>query len=619
MPFAFRLPPYGGKSDVDNIGVCAKRGERPHFMRKIYRNIAIITAIFMVVLTIMLGVSYYQMQRVSPLQSEVMQTLKTLNEGNEDNEALQQQIRQLDLISRKAYFVQEWQLKSGIYILLAMAIVLVVSLNLYYKETKTLPDKHLDPIDEWMNKSRSRKYITWSSSVAVAVVVLVLALQHIDFKGIMKKSDENIDNIVADSKQETAEQGPAVSTSPESEGAEEAVDTLKKEDDGLPIPKITSNAFRGNNSSGVSSARGIATNWNLKSKKNILWQVAIPKHGYNSPVINGRNVFITGADKNARELYCYDVYTGELKWTVKADKIPGSPSSMPKVNADTGLAASTVATNGKQVCAIFATGDVICADMEGKRLWAKNLGVPDNHYGYASSLLMYGNALIIQYQNNSNGKIVALNAKNGSQLWSKASKDKIAWSSPIISTIGGKPTLVIMGTPAITAYNPANGAELWRVECMNGEVGASPASSGGLVYGASEYAKCIAINGTTGETVWEASDYLPECSSLCATKNYVICATSYGMVCAYDAKTGEVRKEHDLTTPFYSSPVQADGKIYLFSNSGKAYIFSASDFSLITSFETGEKTFATPAFTDGMMVVRTDKSLYCVSKKQLSN
>ena len=26
---AFRLPPYGGKFDVDNIGVCAKRGERP--------------------------------------------------------------------------------------------------------------------------------------------------------------------------------------------------------------------------------------------------------------------------------------------------------------------------------------------------------------------------------------------------------------------------------------------------------------------------------------------------------------------------------------------------------------------------------------------------------------
>ncbi len=580
-------------------------------MRKVYRNIAIVTAVFMLALTVMLGVSFYQMQQVSPLQSEVLQTLKELNEANGDNEGLQQQIRQLDLLSRKAYFVKESQLKLGIYILLGMAIVLVISLNMYYRETKTLPDRQLDPIDDWMNKSRSRKYITWASCISAAAVLVVLLLQNVKFGSVIEQVEESAEEMLADNDTEGA---PVESVASDSVADEVVADTTatEAEEDDLPVPKVTSNAFRGNNSSGISSARGIATNWNLKSKKNILWQSSIPKHGYNSPVISGRNVFITGADNSARELYCYDVYTGELKWTVKADKIPGSPSSMPKVNADTGLAASTVATNGKQVCAIFATGDVICADMDGKRLWAKNLGVPDNHYGYASSLLMYGNELIIQYENNSNGKVLALNAANGNQIWIKTSNDKIAWSSPIIANLGGKPALVVMGNPAITAYNPSNGAELWRVECMSGEVGSSPAASNGLVFGASEYAKCIAINGATGETVWEASDYLPECSSLCATSNLVFCATSYGMVCAYDAKTGEVKKEHDLSTPFYSSPMVVEGKVYLFSNSGKVYIFSASDFSLINSFETGEKTFATPAFTDGMMVVRTDKSLYCV-------
>ena len=584
-------------------------------MRKVYRNIAIVTAVFMLVLVAMLGVSYYQMQQVSPLQTEVIETLKELNEGNADNESLQQQIRQLDLISRKAYFVQEGQLKTGIYILLGMALVLIVSLNMYFKESMNLPEKELDPIDEWMTKSRSRKYITWASSIAAVAVLAIVILQNLNFK---KSGDmlggEAEEDLLAENTEGDGEASGDV-TAADSVQTEETADSVATaEDDGLPIPKITSNAFRGNNSSAMSSAKGIATSWDLKSKKNILWQASVPKHGYNSPVINGRNVFVTGADNAARELYCFDIYTGELKWTVKADKIPGSPSSMPKVNADTGLAASTVATNGQQVCAIFATGDVICADMEGKRLWAKNLGLPDNHYGYASSLLMYGNELIIQYENNSNGKVLALNAANGNQLWSKSVKDKIAWSSPIITTLGGKPALVVMGNPAITAYNLSNGAELWRVECMSGEVGSSPAASNGVVFGASEYAKCIAIDGATGETLWEASDYLPECSSLAATSNLVFCATSYGMVCAYDAKTGAVTKEHDLSTPFYSSPVVADGKVFLFSNSGKAYIFSASDFSLITSFETGEKTFATPAFSDGMMVVRTDKSIYCVKK-----
>lgn len=588
-------------------------------MRKLYRNIAIVTAVFMLAMTAMLGVSYYQMQQVSPLESGVMETLKELNEANGDNEALQQQIRQLDLLSRKAYFVQEGQLKMGTYIALGMACVLLLCLNLYYKETKNLPEKDLDPIDEWMNKSRARNYLLWAAVIATLVAAAITLLQHVDIKKLMEKS--------ADTEEvQTEVQGTDVEAGPEPQDDSEALtDSLASDStlvetadtalvDDMPELKIASKAFRGNNSSASSSARGLATTWNLSNKKNILWQSSIPKHGYNSPVITGRNVFITGADNSARELYCYDVWTGELKWTVKADKIAGSPSTMPKVNADTGLAASTAATNGEQVCAIFATGDIICADMDGNRLWAKNLGLPDNHYGYASSLLMYGNEVIVQYQNNNEAKVLALNAKTGSQIWSKTSKDKIAWSSPMIATLGGKPALVVMGNPSIAAYNPSNGSELWRVECMSGEVGSSPASAGGVVFGASEYAKCIAIDGATGETLWEASDYLPECSSLAATKDLVFCATSYGMVCAYDAKTGEVKKEHDLTTPFYSSPVVADGKVFLFSNSGKAYIFSASTFDLVTSFETGEKTFATPAFTDGMMIVRTDKSIYCVKK-----
>lgn len=586
-------------------------------MRKLYRNIAIVTTVFMLALTVMLGVSYYQMQQVSPLETGVMETLKALNETNGENESLQQQIRELDLLSRKAYFVKEGQLKVGIYLLLGMALVLVVCLNLYYKETKNLPEKEFDPIDEWMAKSRARKYLGWAAAVVALLVIGFVGVQQLDVKGLLAKFSE--EGALA----EVQEEGENSEMS--GEGLAEKIDTLgtdsvkeeitdSAEVDDMPELKIASKAFRGNNASATSAARGIATSWNLSAKKNILWQSSIPKHGYNSPVITGRNVFITGADAKARELYCYDVWTGELKWTVKADGIAGSPSSMPKVNADTGLAASTVATNGEEVCAIFATGDVICADMEGKRLWAKNIGQPDNHYGYASSLLMYGNTLIIQYQNNSNAQILALNTKNGNTAWSKKGNDKISWSSPIIATLGGKTALVVMGNPAIAAYNIGNGSELWRVECMSGEVGSSPTCAGGVVFGASEYAKCVAIDGATGEVLWEASDYLPECSSLAATKDLVFCATSYGMVCAYDAKTGEVKKEHDLTTPFYSSPVVVDGKVYLFSNSGKVYIFSASTFDLITSFDTGEKTFATPAFTDGMMIVRTDKSLYCVKK-----
>ncbi|MCR5364946.1 MAG: PQQ-like beta-propeller repeat protein [Prevotella sp.] len=589
--------------------------------RNVYRNVALVTVVFALALLVMMGVSWLQMRQTTPLQTEVMETLKQLNESNTENAELADEIRQLDLLSRKAYFTQESHLKTGAWILCGMAAVIGLSLRMYFKDSKNLPEKELDPIDEWMTKSNARKYIGWGIGGLAAASVLFALFTSDTVRGWMNKTGEAPLLATTDSVDvpDSASTAPAVAEAAASDTVKTdstLVAEAEEPADSFPTPKLTSNAFRGNNSSGRSSARGIPTSWNLKSGKNILWQKTVPKHGYNSPVINGRNIFLTGADGQARELYCFDLWTGELRWTVKADGISGSPSTMPQVNDDTGLAASTVATNGKQVCAIFATGDVICADMDGKRLWAKNLGVPDNHYGFASSLLMYGNELIIQYDNNSNAKLIALSTANGNQLWSKSRKDKIAWSSPIIAKAGGQQAVIVMGNPAITAYSASNGAELWRVECMSGEVGSSPCASNGVIYGASEYATCVAINAETGEKIWEASDCLPECSSPVATKDLLYVATSYGAVCAYNTEDGSVVKQHELTTPFYSSPIIVDGKIYLFSNSGKCYIFSTGkDFKLITSFETGEKTFATPAFTDGMMVVRTDKSLYVVKKE----
>ncbi|MBO7499245.1 MAG: PQQ-binding-like beta-propeller repeat protein [Bacteroidaceae bacterium] len=593
----------------------------------IYRNIALVTTAFAVAVITMMGVSWWQMRKATPLKTEVMETLRQLSDTNADNETLAEQVRELDLLSRKAYFTQESQLKKGGWILCAMAAVIAFSLRMYYKDTKQLPDKDLDPIDEWLTKSRARRYLGWGVGAIVAIGLIVVTMNGVKERRLAEDNrltDLQTNRLADDS----PESEPTTELSSDSLGVYKS-DSLKDVSDSLkeapnptspltpnPIPKLTWNGFRGTGGTGRSAARSLPTSWNLGNGKNILWQTPVPRHGYNSPVIHGRNIFITGADSEKRELYCFDLWTGELLWTVAATGIAGSPAQMPDVSADTGLAASTVATNGKQVCAIFATGDILCTDMEGKRLWAKNLGVPDNHYGFASSPLMYGNTLIIQYDNNDASRLIALSASSGRELWSKSRKDKIAWSSPILAKVGGQQAVIVMGNPAVTAYKVSDGEELWRVECLSGEVGASPCTADGIIYAASEYATCVAIRAADGETLWEAGDCLPECSSPVATKDKLYVATSYGAVCAYDAATGEVVKQHELTTPFYSSPVIADGKVWLFSNSGKCYIFSAGkEFRLITSFDTGEQTFATPAFSDSMMVVRSDKSLYAIKKK----
>jgi outer membrane protein assembly factor BamB len=333
-----------------------------------------------------------------------------------------------------------------------------------------------------------------------------------------------------------------------------------------------------------------------------------------SPVINGNRVFVPGGDDTARELYAFDLNTGELLWTLAAPSdsrgISASDFYYPEM-----WAASTPATNGNQVVAIFPTGDIIAADMDGKQIWAKNLGVPDNSYGYASSLLIFGNFVIVQYDNHNSPRLIALDVATGAERWSTVRNERVktTWSSPTIAFVNNVPQLIIMGNPNITAYNPNNGQQIWQVAAMSGEVGASAAAANGIIFAASEYAKMVAINGADGTVLWESNEFLPDISSPVATRDNVYLATNYGVVASFSAQTGDVRVEHDFSAAFVASPMLAEGRIYLFDENGKMYIFAANDaFTLLQSFETGEKTYATPAFTDGRIVVRTDDSIYMV-------
>ncbi|WP_430816343.1 PQQ-binding-like beta-propeller repeat protein [Carboxylicivirga sp. RSCT41] len=645
--------------------------------QKIYRNIAIVSAIFIITLAIMLITNYFQVKEVSPLQSQVVETLKQLNDQNAGNTELQEQIRQLDLMARKAYFISMDHLMNGVYLLLGMLAVFIVCTRQYYTHFKDVPDKELDPIDEWAVKSKARQYVNYGAAgvVVVAVVFIIFSMPFMK-KASPDPKEEMVAQVVeaeSSEKQEVIEPAEGVESAAENESTiteqtgdvnEEVVnatdeissdandvsapadeakvadlasgtvstkerpasdqkateETVKTEEaetteaeKAVPINKINSPAFRGNKSSGISRAKNLPMKWDLANGTNIAWQTKINGKGQSSPVIYGNKIFITCGDEKARELFCYDLNTGENLWTYNVTGIPGSPAQVPETTDDTGLASASVATNGQQVCAVFGTGDLVCTDMEGNKLWAKNLGVPDNHYGYASSLLIYDNKLFIQYDNNNVQKVMALNPATGDVIWSKNRKERITWSSPMIADVNGSPQLVLMGNPGITGYNPSTGDELWRVECLMGEVGASACSMDGVIFGASEYAKMVAINGNDGSVLWESMDYLPEVASPVANKTNIYIATSYGVVASFDPKTGELKKEHETNGEFYSSPILAEGKIYIISNDGTMHIFKADDeFALLDSFATGENTYATPAFTDGRIVVRTDNSIYCV-------
>ena len=110
----------------------------------------------------------------------------------------------------------------------------------------------------------------------------------------------------------------------------------------------------------------ILPNGMLRRKK-YSWKIEIPGKGKSSPVVWDDKIFITGAAGIICEVYCIDKNSGKILWTGTASDIPGEPSELPKTDPEAGLAVSTVTTNGKIVCAVFANGNLVCFDMDGKK------------------------------------------------------------------------------------------------------------------------------------------------------------------------------------------------------------------------------------------------------------
>jgi len=288
---------------------------------------------------------------------------------------------------------------------------------------------------------------------------------------------------------------------------------------------------------------------------------------------------------------------------------------MPRVTEDTGLSAPTMTTDGKRVFAIFATGDVIAFDMNGNRVWAKNLGVPDNHYGHSSSLITWDGKLFIQYDTNKGGRVMALNVSNGEIVWDTQRDSNISWASPVLAQVDGNYQLFLTADPIVAGYNVNTGEEMWAVEAMMGEVGPSVAFSKGVVYAGNEYARLVAIDASSHEILWENDMYLPEAASPLAHDGLVIIATSYGVLVCYDAKTGDQYWEDDVGTTLYSSPIYANGKLFMMDNDGVMRIYDyAKEMNMISENELGETSGTTPAFADGRIYIRGEENLYCIGK-----
>ena len=400
--------------------------------------------------------------------------------------------------------------------------------------------------------------------------------------------------------------------------------------------------FRGPFGSGISAYDNVPTSWDDKSGKGIAWKTAVPLPGFGSPIVWKDRVFLSGATEDRREVYCFDAASGKLLWQKEAPVPPGSPTKLEKKPEFAGYAAPTMTTDGRRVFAIFANGHVVALDLAGDVVWARGLGIPENHYGYASSLEMYENLLVVQFdqgtKKDDKSKLFALDNTTGKTVWEQPRPVAVSWSTPAVVYHDGKPQLLTAADPWLIAYRPDDGSEIWRAGCIEGENGPSPVYAAGMVYAGSEYCRLSAVRAdgqgdvTATHVAWTAEDNLPDQCSPLATGKHVLILQSYGMLTCYEATSGQMLWEKEFEgASFASSPGLAAGRIYLFGELDtdqedaegnyikycKAWILEPGDKEarIVGECRLEEGCVTSPAFQDGRIYIRGKKHLFCLGEK----
>jgi outer membrane protein assembly factor BamB len=531
--------------------------------------------------------SLIQLKTINPLDNPVLLTVKDQYDKDPANSAKAAQVRAMDLMARKAYFSSRWQVETGSYLFLAGAIIFIFCQRLISGNEKLNPVLTDVKNNSLIRQKRNRRYLIAAASVISLTAVGASFILRKNLPDTFSEQENN--SLVAKSN---------------SKGS-------------VPEPdKKNFPFFRGQDSRGLAGGTDYPTEWDGEAGKNIEWKTKIPKPGQSSPVIWEDKIFITGAEGTLCEVYCINKKTGEIIWTGSASDIPGEPAVSPEVDQDAGLAASTVATNGKEICAVFANGNLVCFDMDGKRKWAKNIGLPKSTYGYSSSLLIFENLLLVQYDSESKISLLGIDILTGEQKWETIRTGRPVWSSPVLAYFNGKPQLIINGNPNVSSYDVSTGVELWAVNCMSGDVAPSVAVNSTMAYAVTDYAKLVAIKpGTGASIVWEDNGYTPDVSSPVATDDFLFLATGNGDVACYNAAKGDTLWTHYFMDQFYASPIIANDMLYLLDRSGVMHIIKAeAKFNLVSESPVGENTDCTPAFSDKKIYIRGKKNLFCISK-----
>ena len=382
--------------------------------------------------------------------------------------------------------------------------------------------------------------------------------------------------------------------------------------------------WRGPRGDGTSLEKEVPTRWS--STENVVWKTAVPGEGHSSPVVWNNRVFLTTAlpEKLERVLLCFDRVTGATLWQQTVLQAPLEPK-----NGENSYASATPATDGESVYVTFLDHDevvVAAYNFAGKQLWLVRPGKFKSQWGFSHTPLLFEDKVIVGCYSKGENFVVALSRADGRTVWKTAGENPTqSYSPPLIREMDGRVQMVLPGNKTVTSYDPRTGKALWVVDGPSDDSVITPVYSekAHLVLSCSSWPNKVLVaikpdgtgNVTASKVAWKTSEGAPYVPSPIAVGDWFLTSSFNGKAAhCYEAATGKVLWKEPLGL-HHASPVTANGLVYFLNDEGVMHIVRAGEkYELVARNELGEKTYASPALSDGQMFLRSFKQLYCIGK-----
>lgn len=395
--------------------------------------------------------------------------------------------------------------------------------------------------------------------------------------------------------------------------------------------------FHGVDGRGVVDGAKIPTSW---SDSDYSWRRKLGSRDVGSPIaIDGKVYYL--ASKPATQqiaLESLDLQTGKLRWSKVYDQ------QEHHLHSRNTFASSTPTADENNVFVAWADSQhtyLKCLDHDGNEVWSRDFGTWQSQHGFGTSPRIFGSMVLLMNsqqaddlklgQTAGHSRMIAVDRKSGESIWeTPLATTRSCYGVPAIYQHNGRTQIIDANTGnGLFGLDPKTGKMLWNLKVFDMRCCSTPLIVGDIAIGSSgsggggNHLVAVRIPNSPGEKPQQvyrldggAAPYVPT-PVLKDNRMYMV-DDKGGVAACVNAETGKNIWTQRIGGSFGASPILIGDTVLIISLRGEATLFRAADkFEKLGEVDLGGPVGATPAFSEGRLLLRVDDELRCLGGKAI--